>query len=163
MMDKRDMPSNEDEDWDYLSGILEHSNDDEDLTAEAGNIGETSKIPGTSLEAHIQNLTSTAVPLTTISGMKPGKIHIHGNFTQVRGSYLRRGLHITEAIIEDETGRVRAVWFNQPYKARSIIRDMAYEVRGNYALYRQHFQVSNAKIRPLAEGCAPFEKQSTKT
>src|SRR5581483_9470394 len=32
----------------------------------------------------------------------------------------RRGMAITQVIVEDETGTVRAVWFNQPYLANAF-------------------------------------------
>jgi hypothetical protein len=154
--------NNKDEDWDYLSGVLAGSNSDEDLIDEAEVTEPTSKAPKTGLEAQIQNLTSPDAALTSISGMRPGKIHIHGKFTQASGKYIRTGLHITEAIITDDTGSARVVWFNQPYKARYIKRDIIYELRGTFGLYRSRFQINNAQIRLLSEGCAPFERQSPK-
>ena len=128
---------------------------------EAQNDNKTAK-PKSNIEAQIQNLTATDVSLTNISGLRPGKIHIHGQFNQVSAKYIRTGLHITEAIITDSTGSARVVWFNQPYKARYIKRDLTYELRGTFDLYRQRFQISNAQIRLLSEGCAPFTRQGAK-
>src|SRR3989338_6782889 len=56
---------------------------------------------------------SNVVPLEQI---RPGVVSIRAKISQVKGRYVRRGMHITEAIASDETGSVRLVWFNQPYR-----------------------------------------------
>lgn len=153
-----DTPNNSDAEWDYLSGVLNNSNKDDDLAGTDDRNQQISKKPKTQLESQIQNLISPNVLLTSISEIRPGKIHIHGRFNQVSGRYIRRDMHITDAVFTDSTGSVRVVWFNQPYKATSIKHGVEYELRGNFNLYRGRFQVSNAKIRPLLEGCKPFER-----
>lgn len=153
------MASDKDDDWSYLSEILENSNNDDDLV---DNNEQSQKTPKTALEAQIHNLTEPNTSLTAISQMKLGKVHIHAKFTRVTGRYIRTGLHITEAIASDDTGSVRVVWFNQPYKSSYIKSDIVYELRGTYNFYRARFQINNAQIRPLSEGCEPFTKEKIK-
>lgn len=152
-----DMPKDSDTEWDYLSGVLQSSNNDDDLMGDNA-IHQDSDTPKTQIESQIQNLVSPNVELTSISGLRPGKVHIHGQFSQASGRYVRRGMHVTDAILTDSTGSVRVVWFNQPYKASAIKRGIDYELRGNFNLSRGRFQISNAKIRLLADGCRPFER-----
>src|SRR5688500_1862232 len=52
-----------------------------------------------------------------IKSIKPGTVTIRATIKQARGRYVRRGMHITEAIASDKTSSVRLVWFNQPYRA----------------------------------------------
>jgi ATP-dependent DNA helicase RecG len=56
-----------------------------------------------------------------ISMMKPGLVTIKGQIQALasRRSF-RRSLTITEAIISDGTGTVKALWFNQPYLEKSL-------------------------------------------
>jgi len=86
---------------------------------------------------------STISPLNKI---KPGIITIEAVIKQVTGRYVRRGLHITEAIASDQFGSVRLIWFNQPYRAASLKQDQTYYVSGNYELSRQKFAVMNPSI-----------------
>jgi len=44
----------------------------------------------------------------------------------------------TEAIIGDETGNIRAVWFNQPYLARSFRTNARIVISGPVGLFRGH-------------------------
>ena len=58
----------------------------------------------------------------TIAELEPGQqATIQGIVEEVhaRRSY-RRAMNIVEAVIADETGSVRAVWFNQPYLANVL-------------------------------------------
>src|SRR5437870_584509 len=50
--------------------------------------------------------------VTLIKEIKPDQVTLEATINQVNGRYVRRGLHITEAIATDETGSVRLVWFN---------------------------------------------------
>jgi ATP-dependent DNA helicase RecG len=44
----------------------------------------------------------------------------------------------TEAIVGDETGNVRAVWFNQPYLARSFRTNARIVISGTVSLFKGH-------------------------
>ena len=59
--------------------------------------------------------------ITPIRAMKPGLVTIRGQIiTAASRRATRRKLTITEAIITDGTGTVKAVWFNQPYLKNSL-------------------------------------------
>ncbi|MBW4061583.1 ATP-dependent DNA helicase RecG [Candidatus Saccharibacteria bacterium] len=59
--------------------------------------------------------------IITIRNMRPGNVTFRGTIERVAGRYARaRKLHITEAIITDGTGTVKAVWFNQAFLAKTI-------------------------------------------
>ena len=154
-----DIPQDDEENWDYLSGILDTSSNDDDLLDTSSS---PVSRPPSAVGAQIKNLVSPNVELSNISGLRPGKVHLHGQFRQASGRYVRQGMHVTEAVFSDSTGSVRVVWFNQPYKAASLRRETEYELRGTYSLSRNRFQISNAKVRLLAEGCKPFDSKDNK-
>ena len=61
---------------------------------------------------------SKIIPIRT---MRPGNVTFRGTIERVASRYARgRKLHLTEAIISDGTGTVKAIWFNQAYLAKTI-------------------------------------------
>jgi len=84
--------------------------------------------------------------LNKISQLKPGNVTIEAEIKQANGRYVRRGLHITEAIASDDTGSVRLVWFNQPYRAKALQSGKKYFISGQYELSRQRFVILNASV-----------------
>ena len=84
--------------------------------------------------------------LIPIGQIKQGQVSVQGRVTQVAGRYVRRGLHITEAIISDETGSLRVVWFNQPYRATAIKKDAEYFLSGNFELSNRRFVLMNPSM-----------------
>jgi ATP-dependent DNA helicase RecG len=89
--------------------------------------------------------------LTPIHQLKPGTVTIEAEIKQATGRYVRRGLHITEAIASDKSGSVRLVWFNQPYRAAAIKAKQLYYVSGDYELRRQRFSILNPSIEAVSD------------
>jgi ATP-dependent DNA helicase RecG len=78
-----------------------------------------------------------------VGKLKPGVVTIEASITQIKGRYVRRGLHITEAIATDESGSVRLIWFNQPYRAGAVKHGQPYFISGEYGLRRGRFSILN--------------------
>jgi ATP-dependent DNA helicase RecG len=74
---------------------------------------------------------------------KPGPVTIEARITSIKGRYVRRGMHITEAVATDDSGSTRIVWFNQPYREIGMKRDQMYFISGNFELSHQHFAIQN--------------------
>jgi ATP-dependent DNA helicase RecG len=89
--------------------------------------------------------------ISSISELRPGSVSIECKIKQAKGRYVRRGMHITEAIASDDTGSVRLIWFNQPYRANAIKSDQKYFVSGNYELSRQRFAIMNPSMEMASE------------
>lgn len=82
-----------------------------------------------------------------IAGLKPGTVTIEAVIKQASGRYVRRGMHVTEAIASDATGSTRLVWFNQPYRAAALKRDKPYFISGQYELGRGgRFAIMNPSV-----------------
>lgn len=79
----------------------------------------------------------------SIRELRPGPVTVRAVLKQSSGRYVRRGMHITEAVFSDETDSVRTVWFNQPYRASALKPGHEYYISGVYELSHQRFQILN--------------------
>lgn len=81
-----------------------------------------------------------------IRALKPGQVTVEAEIKQARGRYVRRGMHITEAIASDETDSVRLVWFNQPYREAALKKGEKYYISGPYELKYRRFAILNPTV-----------------
>lgn len=58
--------------------------------------------------------------LVPIVELKPGKVTIKARCEAISTRPVRRGLRLTTAVLADETGKLNAVWFNQPYRTQQL-------------------------------------------
>ncbi len=88
--------------------------------------------------------------ITTIENIKPGHVSLKVTIESVIQRRVKRGLHITEAVIADNTGKLRAVWFNQPYRAEQFksVADqkISFFASGDYIFQRDRYQLMNPSI-----------------
>lgn len=72
----------------------------------------------------------------TVSQLSEGEQTIVANVWQAQVAMLggRRG---TEAIVGDETGNVRVVWFNQPYLAKKLVTNTRVVLSGRVSLFKR--------------------------
>ncbi|HZM64549.1 MAG TPA: ATP-dependent DNA helicase RecG [Candidatus Saccharimonadales bacterium] len=89
--------------------------------------------------------------VTSIHKLRPGPVSIEAVIKQATGRYVRRGMHITEAIASDDTGSTRLVWFNQPYRAAGIKPGTKYFISGLYELRRQRFAITSPSIELVSD------------
>lgn len=85
------------------------------------------------------------------SGLHPGPVTIEAVIKQVKGRYVRRGMHITEAVASDEAGSVRLVWFNQPYRENGLKAGQSYFISGLYELSHQRFAIMNPSVELVSD------------
>jgi ATP-dependent DNA helicase RecG len=81
--------------------------------------------------------------ITKIADIAPGKVTIKATVESVVGRYVRRRMHITEAILADGSAKTRAVWFNQPYRAAQLKNGEKYYFSGTYDFQRNRYILSN--------------------
>ncbi len=87
----------------------------------------------------------------TIASLKPGTITIKARLHAIKGRYVRRGLHLTEALASDETGSVRVTWFNQPYRAQALKADHEYFLSGEFASNYKYLVLSNPSCELVSD------------
>jgi ATP-dependent DNA helicase RecG len=90
--------------------------------------------------------------VTPVKKLRPGPVTIQAVIKQAKGHYVRRGMHITEAVASDDTDSVRLVWFNQPYREAALKPNQPYYISGTYELSHQRFAIMN----PSAELVSDF-------
>lgn len=57
-----------------------------------------------------------------IADLRPGKVTIKARCEKIESRTVRRGLRLTTATLVDDSGKVRAVWFNQPYRTAQLAK-----------------------------------------
>jgi len=88
--------------------------------------------------------------------MRPGNVTFRGEIERVAGRYARaRKLHITEAIISDGTGTVKAIWFNQSYLAKSIPTGTPVLVSGELKFKNNDLALQSPAIERMEPGHDP--------
>ena len=55
-----------------------------------------------------------------IADLQPGKVTIKARCEKISTRAVRRGLRLTTAVLSDESGKLNAVWFNQPYRTQQL-------------------------------------------
>lgn len=89
--------------------------------------------------------------ISAIGELKPGPVTIRARISQAKGRYVRRGMHITEAVAVDDTGSVKLVWFNQPYRETSLAGDHEYYVSGLFELQSGRLSIANPTIERVSD------------
>jgi ATP-dependent DNA helicase RecG len=91
-----------------------------------------------------------------IAGIRPGRVIIKATVSGVKLSRKRRGLTITEATLSDTTGKLRAVWFNQPYRRTQFVDGKEYYFSGEFEFSYGRYQLMN----PSAELASEYDERS---
>lgn len=89
--------------------------------------------------------------IQTIKDLQPGTVTIRAQIKQIKGHYVRRGMHITEAVASDSSGSVRLVWFNQPYRANQTKTGTDYFITGVFELSYQRLAIMNPAIELVSD------------
>lgn len=79
-----------------------------------------------------------------IADLMPGKVAVKGKIRDLSTHYGRsRRLAVTDGVVEDDTGSVRVVWFNQPYRAKQFKEGKTYIFSGNFELKYGRLQITS--------------------
>jgi ATP-dependent DNA helicase RecG len=89
--------------------------------------------------------------IAAMRDIRPGQVTVRGVIKQITGRYVRRGMHITEAVASDDTGSVRLVWFNQPYRAESLRQGHEYLISGTFELSHQKFAILSPSLEMVSD------------
>jgi len=79
-----------------------------------------------------------------IADLRPGKVVIRGKISDlhlIRTS--RKRLTITQGVIRDDTGAIRTLWFNQPYRAKQFDENREYYFTGKYEFKSGRYQLTS--------------------
>ena len=86
-----------------------------------------------------------------VKDIVPGPVSLEVTFDTIKAKYVRRGLHITEAAARDDSGAVKVVWFNQPYRADHLKSNTPYFLSGELAFARSQISITNPAVELVSE------------
>ena len=83
--------------------------------------------------------------LSKLKDIKPGRVAVRCQVERisVRHSARNKRLTITEAILTDGTGTIKAVWFNQPFLVNTLKTDQHYLFAGNFEFRNNYLSLNN--------------------
>jgi ATP-dependent DNA helicase RecG len=89
--------------------------------------------------------------VTSIADVRPGKQTIKARCEKISTRPVRRGLRITTATLADETGKLQAVWFNQPYRETQLKSGEEFFFSGDFEFNYNKYQLSNPSAEKVSE------------
>ncbi|MBI2798239.1 ATP-dependent DNA helicase RecG [Candidatus Saccharibacteria bacterium] len=89
--------------------------------------------------------------ITKIRSIRPGNVALlaHVETIHARRSFRNRRLAITEAILSDGTGTIKATWFNQPYLAQTLKPDEEYLFAGVFEFKNSFLSLQNPTFEKI--------------
>lgn len=92
---------------------------------------------------------SGVVPIADIT---PGKRTIRARCEAISTRPVRRGLRLTTATLVDDSGKLQAVWFNQPYRAAQLAKsDEEFYFSGEFEFNYNRYQLTNPSAEKVSE------------
>ena len=89
--------------------------------------------------------------VTAIADIKPGKLTIKARCEKIATRPVRRGLRITTATLADDTGKLQAVWFNQPYRETQLKTGEEFYFSGDFEFNYNKYQLSNPSAEKVSD------------
>ncbi len=90
--------------------------------------------------------------VVTIAEIRPGKMTIKAHCEKISTRPVRRGLRLTTATLVDDTGKLQAVWFNQPYRATQLAKsDEEFFFSGEFEFNYNRYQLTNPSAEKVSD------------
>ena len=89
--------------------------------------------------------------VTAIADITPGKLTIKARCEKIVTRPVRRGLRITTATLADDTGKLQAVWFNQPYRETQLKSGEEFFFSGEFEFNYNKYQLTNPSAEKVSE------------
>lgn len=89
--------------------------------------------------------------VVAISDIEPGKATIKARCEKISTRPVRRGLRITTATLVDKTGKLQAVWFNQPYRETQLKTGDEFYFSGEFEFNYNRYQLTNPSAEKVSD------------
>jgi ATP-dependent DNA helicase RecG len=90
--------------------------------------------------------------VTRIADLQPGKVTIKARCEKISTRPVRRGLRLTTAVLADDSGKLNAVWFNQPYRTQQLGgSDDEFYFSGTFEYNYGRYQLTNPSAETAKE------------
>lgn len=79
-------------------------------------------------------------------------VSIKGEILDIQNTKaFRRRMTITHALVQDDSGAIQAVWFNQPFLANTLQKGLSVSLSGKIAYAREGLQITNPAYEVLGK------------
>lgn len=89
--------------------------------------------------------------VTRIADIKPGKVTVKARCEKIETRPVRRGMRVTTATLADDSGKIQAVWFNQPYRATQLKGDAEFYFSGEFEFSYNRYQLTNPSAEKVSD------------
>ena len=89
--------------------------------------------------------------VVSIADIRPGKMTIKARCEKIATRPVRRGMKITTATLADDTGKLQAVWFNQPYRTVRLASDDEFYFSGEFEFNYNRYQLTNPSVEKVSD------------
>jgi ATP-dependent DNA helicase RecG len=90
--------------------------------------------------------------VVTIADIHPGKVTIKARCEKISTRPVRRGLRLTTATLADDTGKLQAIWFNQPYRMTQLAKsDEEFFFSGEFEFSYNRYQLTNPSAEKVSD------------
>lgn len=86
-----------------------------------------------------------------IVDIQPGNVTIRARCEKVTTRPVRRGMRITTATLYDASGKIQAVWFNQPYREMQLKTGEEFLFTGTFEFSYNRYQLTNPSAEKVIE------------
>lgn len=89
--------------------------------------------------------------VVSIAEISPGKKTIKARCEKIATRPVRRGLRVTTATLADDTGKLQAVWFNQPYREAQLKGGDEFLFSGEFEFNYNKYQLTNPSAEKASD------------
>ncbi len=89
--------------------------------------------------------------VVAIADIQPGKRTIRARCESITTRNVRRGMRITTATLADSSGKLQAVWFNQPYRATQLKGGGEFFFSGEFEFNFNRYQLTNPSAEQVSD------------
>lgn len=90
--------------------------------------------------------------VTPIADLQPGKVTIRARCESVSTRIVKRGMKITTATLVDSSGKLKAVWFNQAYRAQQLKdTDQEFFFSGQFEFQFNRYQLTAPSCEKVSD------------
>ena len=89
--------------------------------------------------------------MTNLAEIKPGKVLFKASAEKVSLRRVRRGMTLVEAILTDGNEKIKAIWFNQPYRVAQLKSGDEFYFSGKFEFAYNRYQLTNSQVMKREE------------
>ncbi len=89
--------------------------------------------------------------VTSLDTISPGKVTVKARCEKIETRPVRRGMRVTTATLADDSGKIQAVWFNQPYRATQLKTNEEFYFSGEFTFSYNRYQLTNPSVEKASE------------